>query len=47
MRLLLRAGYDVGEKARVTASYRRQEFDENRWDDYILDIYSLSVSGTF
>lgn len=46
-RVLLRAGYDVGENARVTAGYRRQEFDENRWDDYILDIYSLSVSGTF
>lgn len=46
-RFLVRAGYDVGDEARLTASYRRQEFDENRWDDYILDIYSLSVSGKF
>jgi hypothetical protein len=45
--LLLRVGYNVGEQARVTAAYRRQEFDENRWDDYILDIYSVSVSGKF
>lgn len=45
--LLLRAGYDVSARARLTAAYRRQEFDENRFDDYILDIYSLSVSGRF
>lgn len=45
--LLLRVGYQLNEKARLTAAYRRQEFDENRWDDYILDIYSLSLSGTF
>ena len=46
-RILLRAGYELGEKTRLTVSYRRQEFDENRWDDYILDIYSLSMSGKF
>lgn len=45
--LLVRVSYDVGERSRVTAAYRRQEFDENRWDDYIQDIYSLSVSGRF
>lgn len=45
--LLLRANYDVSAKARVAVAYRRQEFDENRFDDYILDIYSLSVSGRF
>ena len=45
--LLLRAGYDVSARARLTVAYHRQEFDENRFDDYILDIYSLSVSGRF
>ncbi|MCP4292590.1 MAG: hypothetical protein GY780_12240 [bacterium] len=46
-RILLRAGYRVGETMKVTASYRRHEFDENRWDDYIMDLYSLSLSGRF
>ena len=46
-RILLRAGYRVGETMKVSATYRRQEFDENRWDDYIMDLYSLSVSGRF
>ena len=44
---LVQAGYDVGEQARLTAAYRRCELDENRWDDYILDIYSLSLTGRF
>ncbi len=46
-RMLLRAGYRVGESMRISATYRRHEFDENRWDDYIMDLYSLSVSGRF
>ena len=46
-RILLRAGYRVGESMKVSATYRRHEFDENRWDDYIMDLYSLSVSGKF
>lgn len=46
-RVLLRAGYRVGETMKVSATYRRHEFDENRWDDYIMDLYSLSVSGKF
>lgn len=46
-RMLLRAGYRFDKDLKVTATYRRHEFDENRWDDYIMDLYSLSVSGKF
>jgi len=46
-RVLLRAGYRVGENMKISATYRRHELDENRWDDYIMDLYSLSVSGRF
>lgn len=46
-RLTVRAGYPVGEKATVTAMFRRYELDENRWDDYILDLYALGLSTTF
>jgi len=46
-RILLRTGYMVAPNMKVTASYRRHEFDENRWDDYIMDLYSLSFSGRF
>jgi len=46
-RMLVRAGYRVGETMKISATYRRHEFDENRWDDYIMDLYSLSVSGRF
>ncbi len=46
-RILLRAGYRLGESMKVSATYRRHEFDENRWDDYIMDLYSLSLSGKF
>ncbi len=46
-RILLRAGYRVAGNMKVTATYRRHEFDENRWDDYIMDLYSLSFSGRF
>ncbi len=46
-RVLVRAGYRLGESTKVSATYRRHGFDENRWDDYIMDLYSLSVSGKF
>lgn len=46
-RLLLRARIEPGAQLVVTATYRRHEFDENRWDDYIHDVYLLSVSRTF
>ena len=46
-RLRLRAGYQLSTRARVFASYTRNEFDENRWDDYIHHLYAVSVSGTF
>ncbi len=46
-RLVLRAGYQLSSRARVSASYTRNEFDENRWDDYIHHLYALSVSGVF
>ena len=46
-RIIVRAGYDVSEKARVSLGYRHQEFEEKRWDDYAMDIYSMSISGKF
>jgi len=46
-RMLLRCGYRLKENLKVSATYRRHEFDENRWDDYIMDLYSLSLSGKF
>ncbi len=46
-RLLLRAGYEFKPEIRLTASYTRNEFEENRWDDYIHNLYALSLSGTF
>jgi hypothetical protein len=46
-RLRLRAGFDISSRTKLTASYTRNEFDENRWDDYIHHLYAFSVSGTF
>jgi hypothetical protein len=46
-RTTLRARYRMMQKASLAASYRRYEFDENRWDDTINDLYTLSVSGSF
>ncbi len=46
-RMRLRAGYDISSRTKVSASYTRNEFDENRWDDYIHHLYAVSVSGTF
>jgi hypothetical protein len=31
----------------IIASYKRYEFDENRWDDFIVDQYSLSLHVMF
>jgi hypothetical protein len=46
-RLLLRAGYEFKPELRLSASYTRNDFEENRWDDYIHHLYALSLSGTF
>ena len=46
-RTTLRARWRLMEKTSLTASYRRFVFDENRWDDTINDIYTLSLSGRF
>lgn len=46
-RFTIRAGYPLGEKATVTAMFRRYELDENRWDDHILDLYAVGVSRSF
>jgi len=46
-RLRLRAGFDISSGTKLIASYTRNEFDENRWDDYIHHLYAFSVSGTF
>ncbi|HPF35785.1 MAG TPA: hypothetical protein PLH84_10220 [Candidatus Krumholzibacteria bacterium] len=46
-RLTVRAGYPLGDKATVTAMFRRYELDENRWDDSILDLYALGLTATF
>lgn len=46
-RLLVRARWEVRPDRTVTVTYRRHEFDENRWDDYIQDLWQVSLSGTF
>ncbi len=46
-RALVRARWQTTPKFAVTASYRRNEFFENRWDNYIQDLWGLSVSGLF
>lgn len=46
-RFRLRAGFDISSGTKLSASYTRNEFDENRWDDYIHHLYAFSVSGTF
>jgi len=46
-RAMVRARWQAHPKAAVTFTYRRNEFDENRWDDYIQDLYAFSVSGVF
>jgi hypothetical protein len=46
-RVVVRAGYQAMSNGRLTLSYTRNEFDENRWDDYIHHLYAASISGTF
>ncbi len=46
-RSLVRLSWQAREKVRVSATYRRHEFAEQRWDNHIHDLYGLSVSGRF
>ncbi len=46
-RWYFRANWRSTEKTCLTASYRRYEFDENRWDDTITDLYALSFTQRF
>ncbi len=46
-RYLVRLSWQAKDKIAVAATYRRHEFDEHRWDNYIHDLYGLSVSGRF
>ena len=46
-RVLVRLSWQAMEKYSVAATYRRHEFAEHRWDNYIGDLYGLSVSGRF
>ncbi len=46
-RTLLRLRWSAPRELTVTGTYRRHEFDENRWDDYIHDLYTLTVSRMF
>ncbi len=44
---LVRARWQARPQLAVSLSYQRHMFDENRWDDYIQDLYAVSLSGTF
>lgn len=46
-RLLARARCQVNDVAAFTVTYQRREFDENRWDDTIHDLYAASFSARF
>jgi len=46
-RFLARVRWQASSKVALTATYQRLEFDENRWDDYIQDLYAFSVGGRF
>ncbi len=46
-RMLLRLRWQATERVAAAVTYRRNEFDENRWDDYIQDLYAVSISGRF
>jgi len=46
-RWFFRANYRWNEMTTLAASYRRYEFDENRWDDAITDLYALSFTKRF
>lgn len=42
-----RASWRFDKNLSLTASYKRDEFEEKRWDNYILDLYTLSLGGVF
>lgn len=46
-RLSLRARYQATERMAVSAGYARHEFDENRWDDYIQHLWTMSAQMRF
>ena len=46
-RAMLRLRWQASDKLAATATYRRNAFAENRWDNYIQDLWSFSVSGVF
>lgn len=46
-RMLVRAAWAWTEDLDLTATYRRHEFKEHRWDNYITDLYAVSVGGRF
>jgi len=46
-RSLVRLRWAAREKMTVAATYQRREFFEHRWDNYIQDVWQLSVSGLF
>ncbi len=46
-RILARARWQTSDAGAFTFTYQRREFDENRWDDTIHDLYAVSFSGRF
>ena len=46
-RMLARARYSINDKYAAAVTYQRREFFEHRWDNYIHDVYSVSLSGRF
>jgi hypothetical protein len=46
-RILARARWQATPSGAFTVTYQRREFDENRWDDTIHDLYAVSFSGRF
>jgi hypothetical protein len=44
-RILARARWQATKTSALTLTYQRREFDENRWDDTIHDLYAVSYSG--
>jgi hypothetical protein len=46
-RLQVRARWQALDRLAVTAGYARNELDENRWDDYIQHLWSLSAHTSF
>ncbi len=46
-RAMVRLRWQASERLAASLTYRRNEFDENRWDDYIQDLYAVALSGRF